>query len=212
MIKKAAASSNRVNKKSHHSTNQKFEDNYYYYYYGNTHQLTSKNNLKTKPPKSSNDLDSSTKDSNEEANLAPVQLKKSLKNDHSSRNQQKNKISKMLKKFNKKGSNSQQEDIAEAFEKLANLKKVSNFKKTSIDANNEFQYHEMEETAISHNSDNKENYKKEIDTNFKPYTQNVILHIQIKTIETSINQTKSIPVHIEVLTSIWCEKISRKVI
>ena len=54
----------------------------------------------------------------------------------------------------------------------------------------------------------KENYKKEIGSNFKSYTQNILL----KTGETSHSQTKSVPAYIEVLTSKWCEKISRKVI
>ena len=61
--------------------------------------------------------------------------------------------------------------------------------------------------------DNKENFKKDVDKLFKPYTQNIILQIQVKTDTMPGNevQTKSTPLHIEVYTSKWCEKNSRKV-
>ena len=175
--------------------------------------MTGKNNLinnktKTNNPKTSNDLDVSSKDSNEEANSLSSQIKKSTKNEQSSRAHQKHKISNMFKKLNKKTSNNQQEDFDKAFEKIANLKKIPNYKRANAGENNDFQFHDMEEIAINHNSDNKENYKKEIDSNFKSYTQNILL----KTGEASHSQAKSVPVYIEVLTSKWCEKISRKVI
>lgn len=213
LIKKAAASFNRANKKSHHSSSQKFEDNYYYYYYANNHQLTNKTSIKTKSnhPKTSNDsVETSNKDSNEETTVFSSQSKKTCKADQSNRNQHKHKTS---NKLNKKYSNDQQDDFTEAFEKLTNLKKLPSYKKPDIEGTKEFQFHDIEETAISHNGDDKENYTKEVDANFKPYTQNTLLHIPLKSsASNSIGQTKSVPISIEVLTSKWCEKLSRKVI
>jgi hypothetical protein len=60
----------------------------------------------------------------------------------------------MFKKLNTKTYNNQQEDFT-TFEKIANLKKIPNYKRANAGENNDFQFHDMEEIAINHNCDKK---------------------------------------------------------